>query len=93
MLAAVALIVLEDTGTVAPTDRRRTPIVIATVAGLALSAVWEMIEWFGYRFITDSIFVTYDDTIGDMVAGGIGALVVGILASRVRLTRRDRASV
>ncbi|MFG6277717.1 hypothetical protein [Microbacterium sp. S16(2024)] len=93
VLAAVALIVLKDSGVIAPTGRRRTPIVVATIAGLALSAVWEMVEWFGYRFITDSIFVTYDDTIGDMAAGGIGALIVGILASRIRLTRSDRAAL
>ncbi|KZE42199.1 hypothetical protein [Microbacterium sp. T32] len=93
VLAAVALVVLEDTGVVARTGRRRAPIVLGTVAGLALSAVWEMVEWFGYRFITDSIFVTYDDTIGDMVAGGFGALIAGVLASRFRLTRRDRATV
>ena len=93
MLAAVALVLLEDAGVVAPTGRRRTPIVVATIAGLALSAVWEMVEWFGYRFITDAIFVTYDDTIGDMMAGGAGALVAGVLASRFRLTRRDRAAL
>lgn len=93
VLAAVALVVLDDSGVVPRTGRRRTPIVVATTAGLALSAVWEMVEWFGYRFITDSIFVTYDDTIGDMVAGGLGALVVGVLASRVPLTRGDRAAL
>lgn len=93
VLAAVALVVLDDAGVIARTGRRRTPIVVATIAGLALSAVWEMVEWFGYRFITDSIFVTYDDTIGDMVAGGIGALAVGIVASRFRLTRGDRAAL
>lgn len=93
VLAAVALVVLDDAGVIARTGRRRTPIVVATVAGLALSAVWEMVEWFGYRFITDSIFVTYDDTIGDMVAGGIGAFVVGVVASRFRLTRGDRAAL
>jgi hypothetical protein len=93
VLAAVALVVLDDTRVIVPTGGRRTPIVVATTAGLALSAVWEMVEWFGYRFITDSIFVTYDDTIGDMVAGGLGALVAGVLASRFRLTRRDRAAV
>lgn len=91
VLAAVALVLLDDAGVVAPTGRRRTPIVVATIAGLALSAVWEMIEWFGYRFITDAIFVTYDDTIGDMMAGGLGALIVGVVASRWRLTRDDRA--
>lgn len=91
LLAAVALVLLDDAGVVAPTGRRRTPIVVATLAGLALSAVWEMIEWFGYRFITDAIFVTYDDTIGDMIAGGAGALIAGVLASRFRLTRDERA--
>ncbi len=91
ILAAVTLVVLDDAGVVARTGRRRTPIVVAGMVGLALSAVWEMVEWFGYRFITDSIFVTYDDTIGDMAAGGIGAVVVGILASRIPLTRGDRA--
>lgn len=91
VLAAVAVILLQDAGVVPATGRRRTPIVLATVAGLALSAVWEMVEWFGYRFITDAIFVTYDDTIGDMMAGGVGALIVGVVASRVRLTRNDRA--
>lgn len=93
VLAAVALVVFDDAGVVAPTGRRRTSIVVATTAGLALSAVWEMVEWFGYRFISDSIFVTYDDTIGDMAAGGIGALLVGILASRFPLTRDDRAAL
>lgn len=93
VLAAVALVLLDDAGVVAPTGRRRTPIVVATIAGLALSAVWEMIEWFGYRFITDAIFVTYDDTIGDMMAGGLGALIVGVVASRWRLTRDDRATL
>ncbi|SDO62110.1 hypothetical protein SAMN04487848_1746 [Microbacterium sp. ru370.1] len=93
VLAAVALVLLDDTGVIAPTGRRRTPIVVATIAGLALSAVWEMVEWFGYRFITDAIFVTYDDTIGDMIAGGAGALIAGVLASRWRLTRADRAAL
>ena len=93
VLAAVTLVLLEDTDVLTRTGRRRTPIVLATTAGLALSAVWEFIEWFGYRFITDTIFVTYDDTIGDMMAGGAGALIAGIVASRVRLTRSDRAAL
>lgn len=93
VLAAVALVLLDDAGVIAATGRRRTPIVVATISGLALSAVWEMVEWFGYRFITDAIFVTYDDTIGDMIAGGAGALIAGVLASRWRLTRADRAAL
>ncbi len=93
VLAAVALVLLDDARVIEPTRRRRTPIIVATMAGLALSAVWEMVEWFGYRFITDAIFVTYDDTIGDMIAGGAGALITGVLASRFSLTRADRAAL
>jgi len=93
VLAVIALVLLDDAGVIGSTGRRRTPIVVATIAGLALSAVWEMVEWFGYRFITDAIFVTYDDTIGDMMAGGAGALIAGVLASRLPLTRADRAAL
>ncbi|MDT0115373.1 hypothetical protein Q9R20_00120 [Microbacterium sp. PRF11] len=93
VLAAVALVLLDDARVIEPTRCRRTPIIVATMAGLALSAVWEMVEWFGYRFITDAIFVTYDDTIGDMIAGGAGALIAGVLASRFSLTRADRAAL
>jgi uncharacterized membrane protein YjdF len=63
----------------------RIPLVLVTVTGLAISAVWEMIEWAGYTFISDDIFVAYVDTIGDMAAGGLGALVAGAIAARVRL--------
>lgn len=57
-------------------------VVLTMVLGLALGAVWEMVEWFGYAVITDEIHVTYDDTIGDMAAGGVGALVGGWLLAR-----------
>ena len=75
-----------------PAFRRRTGVVVTTAFGLALSAVWEMVEWIGKAFV-DSIFVTYDDTIGDMIAGGAGALLLGVVASRFRLTRADRAAL
>ena len=65
----------------------RIPIVIVTALGLAVSALWEMIEWLGYTFISDDIFVAYQDTIGDMAIGGVGALVAALLVARVRLLR------
>ena len=46
-----------------------------------------MVEWLGKTFITDEIFVTYTDTIGDMAVGGLGALIAGIVVARVRLLR------
>lgn len=66
---------------------KRTAIVICIAVGLAVSAVWEMIEWAGRTFITTEIYVTYEDTIGDMAMGGLGAVVAGLLVAYVRLDR------
>lgn len=67
-------------------------VVLTTTIGLAISALWEMVEWIGYTFITDEIFVTYDDTIGDMAFGALGALAAGVLLSLVPLlVPRSRA--
>ncbi|MDR5700204.1 hypothetical protein [Agromyces aerolatus] len=68
---------------------RRTPVVVVTALGLALGAMWEMIEWLGKTFVTDEIFVTYTDTIGDLAADGVGGLLAGFAVAFVRLTRRD----
>jgi hypothetical protein len=38
-----------------------------------------MVEWLGKTYVSSSIFVAYDDTIGDMAVGGLGALVAGAL--------------
>lgn len=58
-------------------------MVVTALFGLAAGAVWEVVEWIGYAYVTDAIVVTYDDTISDLVAGGLGALVAGaVLVSR-----------
>lgn len=57
-------------------------VVLTMILGLALGALWEMVEWFGYVFLTDEIHVTYEDTVGDMAAGGLGALCAGWLMVR-----------
>lgn len=69
-----------------PTLKRRTVIVAFTGIGLAISALWEMVEWIGFVGITDDIFVEYHDTIGDMAVGGLGSLIAGIVVA-VALTR------
>lgn len=71
-----------------PGFRVAAGVVLTTTLGLAISALWEMVEWIGYTFITDEIFVTYDDTIGDMASGGLGALAAGVLLSFVPLLSR-----
>jgi hypothetical protein len=73
------------------TLQRRTVIVQFFSLGLALSALWEMVEWIGFVWITDDIYVEYHDTIGDMAVGGLGALVAGVVVA-VRMSR-TRAQV
>lgn len=65
----------------------RATVVLVTIIGLAISAVWEMIEWLGKTFLAPDIFVTYQDTIGDMAVGGLGSLLVGILLTRITIDR------
>ena len=61
----------------------------ATVAiGLAAGVLWEIGEWWGHHVVDDAIFVTYDDTIGDLAAGGAGALVAGIALPVLTARRR-----
>ncbi|MEH6621282.1 MULTISPECIES: hypothetical protein [Dietzia] len=85
-MAVVAYLFLAHRGIVRSPDARGFTtaggIVLTTVLGLALGALWEMVEWFGYAFLTDDIYVTYGDTVGDMAAGGLGALVAGVLMAR-----------
>lgn len=66
-----------------------TAVVLTATIGLAVSALWEMVEWFGHAFISSEIFVEYDDTIGDMAVGGLGAVMAGVVLQRVRLLRRS----
>ncbi|MCC4907536.1 hypothetical protein [Microbacterium sp. cx-59] len=68
---------------------RRAPLVLTAAIGLAISALWEMVEWAGWRFISDEIYVAYQDSIGDMAIGGLGALVGGVMLARIRLDRED----
>ncbi|MGW9627445.1 DUF2238 domain-containing protein [Microbacterium sp. NPDC055521] len=83
VLAIITAEVLTRAGvvdiTASATSRSRTPLVLMPLIALALSAVWEMIEWFGSAYISDQIHVGYQDTIGDMVLGGLGGVVAGVM--------------
>lgn len=93
VLAAMAYVVLARVGIVpaplTPATRPATPTVLVASLGLALSAIWEMAEWAGKTFVDPSIFVSYQDTIGDMAAGGLGAIVAGLVVGRVRLLEQE----
>ncbi|MFB4352117.1 hypothetical protein RAC69_03140 [Microbacterium sp. LS_15] len=99
VLAVIAAVILTRTGVVplvaavdgsGPTLHRRTPVILVPLVALAISAVWEMIEWLGWRYLSEDIFVTYQDTIGDMVMGGLGGVAAGVLLALVPVGRRSR---
>lgn len=99
VLAVIAAVILTRTGVVplvatvdgsGPSLRRRTPVALVPLVALAISAVWEMIEWLGWRYLSEDIFVTYQDTIGDLVMGGLGGVAAGILLALVPVERRAR---
>lgn len=91
VLAVVAALVLSRTGVVTVTRDAgapaRAPLVLLPIIALAISALWEMIEWLGKTYVSDKIFVTYQDTIGDMVFGGLGGIAAGAVLAVVGLER------
>lgn len=82
LVAAVAYVVAVRFDVVPDPAQTRVPlgaIVVLTVAfGFTAGVVWEVAEWVGHTYIDTSIFVAYDDTIGDLVAGGLGSMVAGV---------------
>lgn len=52
---------------------------IATMAGIAGSAVWEMAEWIAMKLGADGMDLTYDDTMADLIEGSAGAVLGGVI--------------
>ena len=94
VVAALFVLVLVYWGVVASPRNadvhRAFTLVFTLIMGLALAAVWEIVEWLGFMFITDEIRVDYHDTITDMIAGGFGALLAGTLLPRLSTATRLR---
>jgi hypothetical protein len=67
--------------------------VVVVALGLGLGVLWELCEWFGHTFVDGRIQVGYDDTVGDLVSGGLGALLVALLLTRAAPGRRPVDSV
>ena len=92
-LSAVAYFLLVQLGAVPAVQRPHRhstslPVVVPLLVlalGLAMSVVWEIGEWWGHTYVDASINVGYEDTMGDLAAGGLGALAAGLcLGSAVR---------
>ncbi|MBT2497882.1 hypothetical protein J7E25_02115 [Agromyces sp. ISL-38] len=79
--AALAYLLLVRLGVLADAATLPRPAVSAavmtTALGLSFGVFWEMFEWFGHTFIDGEIYVGYTDSIGDLLVGGVGALLAG----------------
>lgn len=74
----------------APIRRHRSSLLILAAAlGLGVAALWEIYEWVAAQFAPQALHVGYDDTVIDIIFGGVGALVAGLALMRWVGTGRD----
>jgi uncharacterized membrane protein YjdF len=78
-IALARLDTLPDPADASGSKRHLTGIFVVTLAlGLAIGAVWEILEWSSDRTLGSSLSLGEQDTIGDLVADGAGALGGGL---------------
>lgn len=51
--------------------------------GALLAVLWEIGEWVGHTLLDPAIQVGYQDTVGDLAAGVLGALLAGLFLDRL----------
>ena len=83
LLALCATAVLTRAGALPDTDVAPRPrvarVVVVGALGVALGVVWELVEWFAKVFLDPATYVGYQDTLGDLAIGGLGAALAGLL--------------
>jgi hypothetical protein len=90
VLTALALVIAQRVGFLPSVGGQRLGyVIVATVVGLGLGALWEILEWAGHTFISPGIFVGYVDTIGDLGADGFGGLLTGLAAPGLLARSRE----
>lgn len=79
LLTTLGIVAAQRASILPAVEGHRVGLAIAAVAlGLGLGSLWEMLEWLGNAMTDAVIFVSYDDSIGDLAADGLGALIAGI---------------
>jgi uncharacterized membrane protein YjdF len=79
-IALARLDTLPDPADASGSKRHLTGIFVVTLAlGLAIGAVWEILEWSSDQTLGSNLSLGEQDTIGDLVADGAGAFFGGIL--------------
>lgn len=91
LTAVLAVLALRSLDTWVLTMRHdRTRTAIATVLlGCILSCVWEVLELLGHSYIAHDIEVGPRDTLGDVLAGMTGAMVVSLWQWRIATHREQ----
>lgn len=83
--AGMAYVLVSHVGllpTAGHSRRQRAGVVLQVVLlGIALSVLWEFAEWAGDAWVTEDVYVTYSDTMGDLAVATFGSLAAGILLS------------
>jgi hypothetical protein len=74
-IALARLDVLPDPRDDTPVKRELGIFVVTLSLGLAIGAVWEIIEWSSDGLLGSQLSLGNDDTVGDLVADGLGSLV------------------
>ena len=90
LIGAVLYTAAQRAGLVATNSPPSATALVVASLGTSAAVVWEIAEWAGHTFIDASIFVSYTDTIGDLAAGVLGAVVAG--SSMRFLGERARSS-
>ena len=72
VVVAIGLVVLARAGVVAHPGSAPAlaTVAVATMLGLGLGALWEIVEWLGHVLVDSAIFVAYDDTKSDFQSSG-----------------------
>jgi hypothetical protein len=73
--------------------RRFSLVLLLTIFGLGLAALWEFVEWVGQQVAPEQTHVGYTDTILDMMLGGLGSLISGGLLLLWARSRQRRPTV
>jgi hypothetical protein len=60
---------------------------VTTFIGVTFGVLWELWEWFAYNFLDPGMLVGYEDSLGDLVVGGLGSLVAGLTMRTLMVSR------
>ncbi|WP_421733724.1 hypothetical protein [Cellulomonas sp.] len=82
LVAVMALLALVRWRVVSEPAEAPDRIVLVTGLGAVAAVLWEVGEWAGHTFLDPRIYVGYEDTIGDLVAGLVGSAVAAVVLAR-----------